>query len=319
MSSRPTGALIVRDHNGRDTFQERLLRLPEKLRPGCERLEKELAKAETTIVGKYFAIGKAVNEEIDRLKNEDQPIYGKNIVGQWAKAVEILPRTLYNTKNVVKNYTRERFDELIKQGVSWSHLCQLISAPTDEDRQRLEEHVAAEHLSVADLKAEISRLLSNLGGEKKRHAAPRTSVAKALDRLNRAAESLNVLLNDGLFGEKFDIKVAIMENPNDWWTPEIRSQVDAAATLLKNLAQTAQSRASDLTAISHRGQQILQKRGESAATKKEGGGRGDERATPPQLALPNPAGHPEASGGKSAKKKLKNGKTKRSDTHSAAA
>jgi hypothetical protein len=190
---------------------------------------------------RHYAIGEILLEEFDRLDNRPVQNGGSVTKGEafeaWAEALDINSRILYDCHVVAREYTREEYERVINGGhVRFAHAV-ILSRATPMLRANLLERTVAEHWTVQELQAQVTKeVKAAKRGPGRSPAVPRNA-AYALTRLLKEARHFERLVADVLLGERFDMTDAIMSTPPDKLTAELAQQVDEAVGLLAGLAE----------------------------------------------------------------------------------
>ncbi len=95
----------------------------------------------------YWNIGKHIKEHL--LQNEGREDYGKYVISQLAQDLNLSRAILYESVKCYEEYPRIVHSN---EQLTWSHIRILLSLPEKQARQRLENKIIAEKLSVLELK-----------------------------------------------------------------------------------------------------------------------------------------------------------------------
>lgn len=218
--------------------------LPKELRKLCRTLQSCVKKLNEGTLSEYLTIGRLITEQLAR--NEQDPKakgpdgYGLRFFDRLGVELDVHPRTLRATVDVFRYFGDEMdVPEFVAKGVTWTHLRLLAQISDRTKRDRLLKKTITEKLSCNDLEHLI------LGTEPKTRRGPGRAPAvprnlkAALGRLRSASKAYDSIMQQALFGERFDIPTMIHSSPPDQLTPETRNVVAENVERLAEIEQVS--------------------------------------------------------------------------------
>lgn len=201
----------------------------------------------------YYRAGRILEDLGSALEREGGESAGSRAINLLARALGFNPRTLYQCRRVVQQYSEDEYAELIaRQPISWSHVMNLLAVDDRDLRKRLVAESVEQGWSADDLASEVGRQLIKEDREIRprgpgRSPAVPKNVLQGIDRLIRQSVAYVNSMERAWFCDQFDLAAAIEDASPDTWTDDLRDQVREAADLLREISAASQANARKLS------------------------------------------------------------------------
>lgn len=201
------------------------------------------ARAATACMKARHEIGKLLIRDFDKIGTAQQ-LCIVNRLEFWetlAKRVGLHSRVLRHCMQFADEYDEAEVDRMVAQGVTWSHVVQVLTLRTDGEREAFLRRVMEDGLTAAALHEAILEKHGNRregsGKQRKLPEPPRsltTGLKRAIDKVSR----LNDEHEHALFCDEFDLATEIETGPADGLTEDTSDQVDRLIDQYRILAAT---------------------------------------------------------------------------------
>jgi hypothetical protein len=191
-----------------------------------------------------YEIGKILIRDWQKLlyAGRRSEIYRKDFWERFSKEVDIHEKTLRDCKRFAERFDESQVREMIKHGMTWTHVVHLLSLRTEKEEEDFVKRVAEEGLTAAALHKEISEKYGNRregSGKQKKLPEPPKSLKTGLKRAHDIVTRLNDEHEHALFCDDFDLAEKIETGSSDEITEETRDQVDNLIKSYEKLATNA--------------------------------------------------------------------------------
>lgn len=219
---------------------------------------------DANFVGLYYQIGKIIEREYEKIRvaNDRCRIYGVDFFEEMGAILGRHPRTLWDCRRFFLAYDEQQLEELLACRVNWSHVRPLIKLESEEERQKLAQRIAREHLTADELDAIVFkfRRSEEEGKRKGKEAKVPANLKAAISKLNSWVQTSQNRVLDLLFGERYNLPSEIVSEPPDELTVEQRDEVEHAIEQLELVAEKAKAGASKLREVLPRFDVVFEER-----------------------------------------------------------